>query len=277
MLEVAGAVVCACFALCWAAFILANLMQIRHTNAKNRQILNHYLSRTSVVFAVGMFIDNLATFADYFLVGEAFEVMYVFGVIMRTLIAQIAVAMLSFTTYQALLAAYILEVVVNDSTTSSLRRKFIAVNAFSTVWSLVVTVIMLILNRRWLAGLVSVMWAVVGLLLGLFFWYYFMLLIRTARSTAKSLGVERVQNSLIKPVLTTALATVLVLGLVGSGILYMLDMEAPHHRGYIEPYIPVDELLLLLACTTSTVFAWLPLKTIESPKKITSLEQRYVF
>jgi hypothetical protein len=276
MPEVVGVVVCACFSVCWVGFMLANIIQIRNRRTKE-QVLNYYLSRTSLIFALCGFTDNFATFAAYFLVGGAFEAMFVFSAIMRTLMTQIALGMLSFTTYQALLAAYTLEVVESEMSTQNLRKSFMAINVCSTVWSLVVTVVMLILNKRWPAGLVKIMWSVVIFLLGISFWYYFMLLIRTARSTAKSLGVKRVRNSLRKPVLTTALTSVIMLGLFGVGTLNLLDMQEQHHPDYIEPYVPVDEIMLLLACTTTTFFAWLPLKDTNESKKTSGSDARYVF
>jgi hypothetical protein len=48
-------------------------MQIKnHQRTKIKQILNYHLSRMEVVLAVGMFIDNVTTFALHFCVGEFF-------------------------------------------------------------------------------------------------------------------------------------------------------------------------------------------------------------
>jgi hypothetical protein len=278
MFELAGALVCACFFLCWAAFILANLIQIQAQRRQiSQQTLNYYLSRINVVFAVGMFIENIATFADYFLAGEAFEVMYGFGTILLTLVSQIGLGMLSFITYQALLAASTLEVVENENAVSSLRRRFIAINVSSTLWSLVVSMIMHVLNKRWLNGLLKFMWALVILFLGFSFWYYFMLLVKTARTMAEGVGVMRVHKSFKKPVISTALLSVLVFGLIGSGTLDLLDMRNPHHKHHLESYVPVNELMLMLACTTTTFFAWLPLKRLNGSKKKPSSDTRCVF
>jgi hypothetical protein len=276
MLGVVGGVVCASFFLCWSGLLLANLIQIVGQNSKSKQILNYYLSRTNAVFAIGMSIDNLATLADYFLVGKAFEAMFVFGAMLKLLMANFGLVMLSFVTYQVLLVAYTLgEVVANDNAKCYLRKRFIAINAGSTVWTLVVEVIMLVLNKRWLDGLIKIMWAVVMVTLGIYFWYYSLMIIRSAQTLAEALMVKRARNPLRKPVLTTALLSILVLGLIGTGALDLLDMETPHHRDYMEPYVPVAELMLLLGCTTATYFAWLPfvdkraqmLKRVKTPVK----------
>jgi hypothetical protein len=121
------------------------------------------------------------------------------------------------------------------------------------------------------------MWAVVVLLLGIFFWYYYMMVVRTARTTEEAVGITRKQRSSRKPLLTTALLSALVLGLIGSGTLDLLDTENPHQENNLESYFPVNELLLLLACTTSTFFAWLPLKKENGLEKKPTLDARYVF
>jgi hypothetical protein len=264
MIKVAEAVSFACFSVCWAAFILANIIQIRRTKIK--QTINYYLSRMNVMLALGMFIDNVATLADHFLVGETFQAMFLFGTIMRTLMAQVGIGIWSFITYQALLAAYTLEVVASDTTTTTLRKRFIAINVSSAVWSLTVVVIMHILNKQWLLGLAKAMWAVVVSLLGCYFWHYYLMLIRTARTMAGEMGVKRAQNSLRRPMIMTALSCLIILGLFGSATLDLLDTQAPHHgESMEESNIPVSEVLLLLTCITSTFFAWLPLKkTVKS-------------
>jgi hypothetical protein len=266
MLKVAQAVAFACFSVCWATFMLANLIQIRYQRTQKKQTINYYLSRMNVMLALGMFIDNLATFADYFLVGEAFQAMYMFGTVMRTLMAQVGIGIWSFITYQALLAAYTLDVVASDTTARTLRKRFIAINVSSMMWSLTVVTIMHILNKHWLLGLAKAMWTLVISLLGFYFWSYYLLLIRTARTMAKAVGVKRAQISLRRPMIMTALSCLIVLGLFGSATLDLLDTQAPHHGEYMEESnVPVSEVLLLLACITSTIFAWLPLKkTVKS-------------
>jgi hypothetical protein len=263
MLEVAGTVVCACFFVCWTSFVLANLFQIR---SQRTNTLNYYLIRMNVVFAIGMFIDNVKTFALYLVVGDAFEVMYVFGSILQTLMAQVALGMLSFITYQALLAAHTFgEIVPNEKITSSLRKRFIAINVGSTVWSLVVSVITLTLNKAWPLGLLRIMWAVSALILEFYFWHSFLLLTRTAQKSAESLGVQSVKHSLRKPVLTTALISLILICSFVNGISDLLDMQSRHHGNSIESYVPVNEVLFLLACTASTFFAWLPFKNTVGP------------
>jgi hypothetical protein len=224
-----------------------------------------------------MFIENLATFADYFLEGEGFEVMYGLGTILLTLVSQIGLGMLSFITYQALLAASTLEVVKNENAVSSLRKRFIAINVSSTLWSLVVSMIMHVLNKRWLNALLKFTWALVISFLGFFFWYHFMIIVWTARTMAEGVGVTRVQKSFRKLVVTTALLSVLVLGLIGSGTLDLLDMRNPHHKHHLESYVPVNELMLMLACTTTTFFAWLPLKRLIGSKRKPGSDTRCVF
>jgi hypothetical protein len=85
-------------------------------------------------------------------------------------------------------------VVVVSAEASSLKRRFVAINVVSFVWSTVVTVIMLVLDRRWLFGLIKVMWAVVIALLLVSFWCYLSAVIRTVRTTAKALGVTWVRH-----------------------------------------------------------------------------------
>ena len=188
MLEVEEAVALTCFSVCWAAFILANLIQIRNQRMVAKQILNYYLSRMNVLFAFGMFIANLTNFAKSFLRGDAFEAMDMFGLIMRTLMAQLFLGILSFTTYQAVLAAYSLEVVASDTATSTLRTRFITINVCSTIWSLVVVVMAHIFNKQWLLGLPKIMWAVVLFVLEFYFWYYFLMLIRNRAGNGRGGG-----------------------------------------------------------------------------------------
>jgi hypothetical protein len=59
---VAGAVVCSAFFVYWFAFVVANFLQIRAQRTMKKQASKYYLSRMSAVLAVGMFMDNLATF-----------------------------------------------------------------------------------------------------------------------------------------------------------------------------------------------------------------------
>jgi hypothetical protein len=82
MFELAGALVCVVFFVPWSFFVMANIMQIRDRKTRDKQTLNHNLSRMNVVCAVGMFIENLATLADYFLVDGAFLDMDAFGTIL---------------------------------------------------------------------------------------------------------------------------------------------------------------------------------------------------
>jgi hypothetical protein len=277
MFELAGALVCACFFVCWGALTMANIVQIRDRRTKDKQTLNHYLSRINVLFAVTMFIENLATFADYFLVGKAFVAMYGIGSILITLASQTGLAVISFITYQALLAAYTLDVVAKDNAaTVPLRKRFIAINVGSAVYFLVLSVTMHVLNKRWLSGLMKFMYALVLSLLGVNFWYYFLLVVRTARTMEETVGIKRVQRSFRKPLLTTALFSLLILGLVGIGTLDFLDFEDPHHENHLASYVPVNELLLLLGCTATTFFAWLPLEMTDTVKKGTGPDARYV-
>jgi uncharacterized membrane protein len=216
-----------------------------------------------------MFMDNIKTFASYCLVGDAYEAMEIFGAILQTLMVQLVLSVLAFATYQVLLAAYTLgEVVADRKITSDLRKVFIAINVGSTVCSLFATGIVLAINKMWPRGLVHFMWAMVVLLLLIFFWYYFLLLIRTAQSTAESLGVTRAQNSLRKPYLTTVLLCVILVALFVRGAEDLLDMQALHHESSRYSYVPVSELLFLVACTASTYFAWLPLKKKADVRKI---------
>jgi hypothetical protein len=260
---VAGVVVCAAFFVCWFAFVVANLLQIRAQRTLKKQAIKYYLSRMSAVLAVGMCMDTLATFLDYQLVGEAFRAMMSFGTVMQTIMTHVALVMLSIASYQALLVAHTLKVVVVSEEASSLKRRFFAINVVSFVWSTVVLVIMLVQNRRWLLGLVKVMWAVVIALLLVSFWYYLSAVIRTARTTAKSLGVTWVRHSVRKPVISTVFTSVIAVGLLGSGALeLLLDREQALHPASLEAYIPVNELMLLLACSITTYYAWLPLQHI---------------
>jgi hypothetical protein len=117
-----------------------------------------------------MFIDNIKTFASYCLVGDAYEAMEIFGAILQTLMVQLVLSVLAFATYQVLLAAYTLgEVVADKEITSDLRNKFIAINVGSTVCSLFATGIVLAINKMWPRGLVHFMWAMVVLLLLIYF------------------------------------------------------------------------------------------------------------
>jgi hypothetical protein len=278
MLEVVGAVVCACFAVCWAALILANVIQIRHRRTKNRQILNHYITRVNVLLCIIAFIANICVFSTYFLVGAAYEAVIGIGTISLILVTQIIIGICSFINYQALLAAYTLdEVVANKNTALSLRRGFIAINVGSTVSSLVVAAVMLVLNRMWLLGLLKLMWAVVVVLLLLAFWSHFTVLVRAARTLAEAVGVKRVHNSFLKPVLATAFASVILLGLIGTGILELLDTQQVHHLEHRVSYFPLNELMLLLTSSNSTFFAWLPLGKTQSSNKKTGVDTRYVF
>jgi hypothetical protein len=213
-----------------------------------------------------MFIDNVKTFALYLVLGDAFEALVIFGSVLQTLMAQVALGMLSFITYQALLAAYTFgDIVPNEKITSSLRKRFIAINVGSTVLSLVVSVIALSLNKAWPQGFMRIMWAVLAVILQIYFWYYFLLLTRTKRNSAESLGVRGVKHSLRKPLLTTALISVILIGSFVKGISDFLDTEESHHGTSIQSYVPVNEVLLLLACTASTFFAWLPFKNTVGP------------
>jgi hypothetical protein len=257
MLEVAETVFLASTSVCWFALMLINLIQIRNQSFITKQTLNHYLSRMNVVFAVGMFIERLAKFAESFFLVETFEALSTFRFIIRTLMAQLFLGISSFTTYQALLAAYSLEVVASDTATSTLRKRFIAINVISTVFSLVIVAMMHIINKQWLIGLSKIMWAVVLSVLEFYFWYYFLMLIRTARAMAEAVGIVRVQNSLRKPILATALTSVIILVLFGTAIAVdVQDMQAPREA--------MDKtegnLMLLLACSSSTFIAWLPLE-----------------
>jgi hypothetical protein len=210
----------------------------------------------NVVFAVGMFTVCLAKIAQSFVLGDAFEAMDMFVFIMQLLMTQLFLGISSFTTYQALLAAYSLEVIASDTATSTLKRRFIAVNVISAIWALVVAVRMHIINKEWLIGLSKIMWAVVLSVLEFYFWYYYLMLIRTARAMAEALGVVRVQNSLRKPILSTALTSVIILVLFSTAIAVdLMDMQAPRYGNTMQ-----TSLMLLLASTTSTFIAWLPLE-----------------
>jgi hypothetical protein len=227
-----------------------------------------------------MFIENLATFADYFLVGKAFVAMYGIGSVLMTLGSLIGLAISSFTTYQAVLAAYTLDVVARDTArlaAVSLRKRFIAINVVSVVYFLVLTLTMHVLNKRWLSGPIKLMYALVLSLLGAHFWYYFIRVVRTARTMAEAVGVKRVQNLLRKALLTTALFSLLILGLLVMGSLDLMDFENPHHGNQLVSYVPVNETLLLLGCTTITYAAWLPLQQADAFIEKTGQAPRCVF
>jgi hypothetical protein len=236
MREVAGVVVCAAFSVLWSAFVVANLLQIRAQRQRKKQAIKYYLSRMSAVFAVGMFIDNVATSLAYQLQGEAFTAMMAFGTLMRTLLTQLMLVMLSIATYQTLLAAHNLKVTVISRGASSLRRRFVGINVGSCVWSTVVTVICVSLNKGWLGGLVKIMWAVVITLLLVCFWYYFLLIMQTARTNAMALGVTWAQNSLRKPVFVTIFTSFIAFYLLGMGTLELLDRQETHHPESLEAH-----------------------------------------
>jgi hypothetical protein len=63
-----------------------------------------------------------------------------------------------------------------------------------------------------------------------------------------------------KPYLTTVLLCVILVALIVRGALDLLDTQALHHESSRNSYVPVSELLFLVACTASTNFAWLPLE-----------------
>jgi hypothetical protein len=245
MREVMGVVVCACFSVLWACFVLANLLQIRAQRQRKKQAIKYYLSRMSAVHALGMFVDNLATLLAYQLQGEAFTVMMVFGTILLTLMTQVVFMMLSVMAYQALLTASTLKLVAVKKSgsslkrQSSLKRRFVAINVGSCVWSTAVTVIMVVINKRWLVGLVYVMWAVSGCLLILCFWHCFSAISRSARATAKALGVKWVNNSLRKPVIATVMCLPIAVGLLSLGTLALLDRERVHIHMHIIIHIRI--------------------------------------
>jgi hypothetical protein len=217
-------------------------------------------------------------FSTYFLVGVAYEAMIGFGTILLILVTQIIIGICSFINYQALLAAYTLgEVVANKNTALSLRRGFIAVNVGSTVWSLVVAAIMVMLNRMWLVGLLKLMWAVVVVLLLTTFWSHFTVLVRAARKLAEAVRVKRVHNPFRKPLLATVFASVILLGLVATGLLELTDRQQAHHLEHRVSYFPLNELMLLLTSSNSTFFAWLPLVNTPSSNKKTESDTRSVF
>jgi hypothetical protein len=77
---------------------MLNVIQIQAQRLATQQLLNYYLSRMSAVFAVSMFIDNIATLVSYFLVGGAFRVMYVCSSYIHVLMSSCALWMLTFST-----------------------------------------------------------------------------------------------------------------------------------------------------------------------------------
>jgi hypothetical protein len=274
-----GIAVCGGFAVCWVALLALNLVQIRAQRRNSKQALNYYLSRLSALFAVGMFIDNLATFLDYLLVGNAFMAMYVFGTFMQALMTQLALLMLTFSTNHVtvVLGATMEETVITDKNARSMKKSFIAVNVGSTLWSLIVDTIVVVINKRWMLGLVHIMWAVTVTAILSIFWYYLLILVRTSRKLAEAAGVTRSRDSALrKPVLTTCLTSVIVLGLFVVGSLHFLDFEEPHRLDHLDPYFPINELMLLLACITTSYFAWLPLTVRNGHDIIASENARYV-
>jgi cobalamin biosynthesis protein CobD/CbiB len=99
MIEAARAFVlpafwCAERSPCWPISSRSN----SEARSERKQTRNYYITRVTVIFALGVFIVTVPTFTMCFLVAEAFECGYVFGTIMQMLMTQFALGMSSFTT-----------------------------------------------------------------------------------------------------------------------------------------------------------------------------------